>query len=154
MNCDLSVMADDAHLYQAFAAIGLVPDGGATWHLARTLGRQRAYEVIVSGEKIQAAKCQDWGLCNQSGPRRRVVAPGAGLGEELAARSPLALRYAKQALNGAMENSVAETISNEARLQHLCLTSDDAAEGVAAFIESAPPLAGPLTALCRRQWPA
>ena len=40
MNCDLSVMAEDAYLYQAFAAIGLIPDGGATWHLVRTLGRQ------------------------------------------------------------------------------------------------------------------
>jgi 2-(1,2-epoxy-1,2-dihydrophenyl)acetyl-CoA isomerase len=51
MACDLTVMADDAYLYQAFAGIGLIPDGGATWHLARSLGRKRAYEFIVSGEK-------------------------------------------------------------------------------------------------------
>ncbi|MCB1710282.1 MAG: enoyl-CoA hydratase [Halioglobus sp.] len=139
MNCDLSVMADDAYLYQAFAAIGLVPDGGATWHLARTLGRQRAYEVIVSGEKIRAAKCQDWGLCNKVVPADELLPRALAWARELAARSPLALRYAKQALNGAMENSVAETISNEARLQHLCLTSEDAAEGVAAFIEKRAP---------------
>ena len=54
MACDLTVMADDAYLYQAFTAISLVPDGGATWHLVRTLGRKRAYEVIVTGEKIRA----------------------------------------------------------------------------------------------------
>ena len=51
MTCDLTVMAEDAYIYQAFAAIGLVPDGGATWHLARTIGRKRAYELIVTGEK-------------------------------------------------------------------------------------------------------
>ena len=57
MVCDLTVMADDAYIYQAFAAISLVPDGGATWHLVRTLGRKRAYEVIATGEKIRAEKC-------------------------------------------------------------------------------------------------
>jgi 2-(1,2-epoxy-1,2-dihydrophenyl)acetyl-CoA isomerase len=64
MACDLTVMADNAYIYQAFTAISLVPDGGATWHLVRTLGRKRAYEVIATGEKISAEKCLDWGLCN------------------------------------------------------------------------------------------
>ena len=42
MNCDLTVMSEDAYIYQAFAGIGLIPDGGATWHLARTVGRKKA----------------------------------------------------------------------------------------------------------------
>jgi len=139
MNCDLVVMAEDAYIYQAFTAIGLVPDGGATWHLARALGRHRAYEVIVSGEKIRAQKCLDWGLCN------RVVAPADLMEEtlswagELAAKSPLALRYAKQALNSAMEKSVGESISYEASLQHICINSSDAKEGVASFLEKRAP---------------
>jgi 2-(1,2-epoxy-1,2-dihydrophenyl)acetyl-CoA isomerase len=139
MNCDLSVMAQDAYLYQAFTAIGLVPDGGATWHLARTLGRQRAYEVIVSGEKIRAQKCLDWGLCNRIVPVAELMDQALAWAGELATKSPLSLRYAKQALNGAMENSVAETISDEARLQHLCVTSADAAEGISAFLEKRAP---------------
>ena len=69
MVCDLTVMAEDAYIYQAFAAISLVPDGGATWHLVRTLGRKRAYEVIATGEKITARKCLEWGLCNRVVPR-------------------------------------------------------------------------------------
>jgi 2-(1,2-epoxy-1,2-dihydrophenyl)acetyl-CoA isomerase len=56
MACDLTVMADNAYMYQAFTAISLVPDGGATWHLVRTLGRKRAYEVIATGEKVRAQK--------------------------------------------------------------------------------------------------
>jgi 2-(1,2-epoxy-1,2-dihydrophenyl)acetyl-CoA isomerase len=59
--------------------------------------------------------------------------------EELSARSPLSLRYAKQALNLAMDNCLGETISNEARLQHICMTSADAAEGVSAFLEKRSP---------------
>lgn len=139
MVCDLTVMADNAFIYQAFAGIGLVPDGGATWHLVRTLGRKRAYEVIVTGEKVKADKCLDWGLCN------RVVAADSLLEEtlawaaELADRAPLSLKYAKQAVNDALENPVDHVISAEAKLQHICINSEDAAEGATAFLEKRSP---------------
>ena len=139
MNCDLVVMADNAYIYQAFTAIGLVPDGGATWHLVRTLGRQRAYEVIVSGEKVRAQKCLDWGLCNRVVPAAELMEQTLAWASELATKSPLALRYAKQALNSAVESSVGETISYEASLQHLCINSADAKEGVASFLEKRAP---------------
>jgi 2-(1,2-epoxy-1,2-dihydrophenyl)acetyl-CoA isomerase len=140
MACDLTVMADDAYIYQAFAAIGLIPDGGATWHLARTLGRKRAYEFIVSGEKVGAQQCLQLGLCNRVVPRDQLMPETLAWAGELAARAPLALRYAKQALNAAMEESLADTITAEAKLQHTCLTSEDAKEGVTAFLEKRPPL--------------
>ncbi len=138
MVCDLTVMADDAYIYQAFAAISLVPDGGATWHLARTLGRKRAYEVIATGEKIGAQKCLDWGLCNRIAPADTLLEETVAWATELAGKAPLSLRYAKEALNGAMVNGVDATISDEARLQHICINSDDAKEGVTAFIEKRP----------------
>lgn len=139
MACDLTVMADDAFVYQAFTAISLVPDGGATWHLVRTLGRKRAYEVIVSGEKINAAKCLDWGLCNRVVPAEQLLAETLAWAAELATKAPLSLRYAKQALNDAIEDSVGDTISKEAKLQHICISSDDAKEGVAAFMQKRAP---------------
>jgi len=139
MVCDLTVMAENAYFFQAFSAIGLVPDGGATWQLARTVGRKRAYELIATGEKLNAQKCLEWGLCN------RVVSPDELLpatlawAEELAHKAPLALRYAKQALNAAVEDNLGDTISVEARLQHICLNSEDALEGRMAFIEKRAP---------------
>jgi 2-(1,2-epoxy-1,2-dihydrophenyl)acetyl-CoA isomerase len=139
MNCDLIVMAEDAYIYQAFTAIGLVPDGGATWHLVRTLGRQRAYEVIVSGEKIRAQKCLDWGLCNRVVPAVELMEQTLAWASELATKSPLALRYAKQALNNAIEHSVGDSISYEASLQHICVNSSDAKEGIASFLEKRAP---------------
>lgn len=139
MVCDLTVMADDAYIYQAFAAISLVPDGGATWHLVRTLGRKRAYEVIVTGEKIGAEKCLQWGLCNRVVPADTLLAASLEWANEIAAKAPLSLRYAKQAVNAAQEESVAETITNEAKLQHICITSEDAKEGVVAFMQKRPP---------------
>ena len=140
MVCDLTVMAEDAYIYQAFAAISLVPDGGATWHLVRTLGRKRAYEVIVTGEKIRADKCLQWGLCNRVVPADKLLEETLAWANEIAAKAPLSLRYAKQALNAAVENSVSDTISAEAKLQHTCITSEDAQEGVVAFMQKRAPV--------------
>ena len=139
MTCDLMVMAENAYIYQAFAAIGLVPDGGATWHLQRILGPKRAYEIIVSGEKVAAEKCLQLGLCNRLADPAELLPQSLAWAQELAAKSPLALRYAKDSLNFAAEASLADVISNEARLQHRCVESEDASEGVLAFLEKRAP---------------
>ena len=65
MACDIVVMADDAYLYLAFAAIGLVPDGGLTWHLLHAMGYRRAFETIVEGRKLDAQACLDFGIANE-----------------------------------------------------------------------------------------
>jgi 2-(1,2-epoxy-1,2-dihydrophenyl)acetyl-CoA isomerase len=140
MVCDLTVMADDAYIYQAFAAISLIPDGGATWHLVRTLGRKRAYEVIVTGEKIRADKCLQWGLCNRVVPADKLLEETLAWAGEIAGKAPLSLRYAKQAINAAIEESVSDTISGEAKLQHICMSSADAQEGVVAFLKKRAPV--------------
>lgn len=140
MACDLTVMAEDAYIYQAFGGIGLIPDGGASWHLARTLGRKRAYEVILTGEKISAQKCLDWGLCNRVVPTKDLMAATLAWASELTAKAPLTMRYAKQALNVAMEEDVGATILAEAKLQRICGASQDAREGRQAFYEKRKPV--------------
>lgn len=140
MVCDLTVMADNAYIYQAFTAIGLVPDGGATWHLVRTIGRKRAYEIIATGEKLSAHKCLDWGLCNRVVPGETLLDETLAWAAELAGKAPLSLRYAKQAVAQASEADLSQTISDEADLQHTCLRSEDATEGAAAFLEKRAPV--------------
>ena len=139
MNCDLTVMAEDAYLYQAFAAISLIPDGGATWHLTRTLGKKKAYELIALGEKLRAEKCLELGLCNRVVPPEQLMAAAQELALELAGKAPLSLRYAKETVNSAMTESVDETISHEAALQKLCIASEDAKEGALAFLQKRAP---------------
>ena len=139
MVCDLTVMADDAYIYQAFTAISLVPDGGATWHLVRTIGRKRAYEIIATGEKLPAAKCLEWGLCNRIVPTEELLSATVTWAEELAARAPLSLRYAKRAIAEACEADLGQVISHEADLQRICIASEDSAEGAAAFLEKRAP---------------
>ena len=140
MVCDLTVMAEDAYIYQAFTAISLVPDGGATWHLVRTIGRKRAYEVIATGEKISADKCLDWGLCNRVVPSAELMDAAVAWAEELAAKAPLSLRHAKRAVNEVAETDLAQAISIEAELQFACMTSEDAQEGTVAFLEKRAPV--------------
>jgi 2-(1,2-epoxy-1,2-dihydrophenyl)acetyl-CoA isomerase len=140
MNCDLTVMAEDAYLYQAFAAISLIPDGGATWHLARTLGKKKAYELIALGEKLRADRCLELGLCNRVVPSDQLMDEAKALASALVGRAPLSLRYAKETVNAAMTESVDETISHEARLQKLCSASEDAREGAVAFLQKRAPV--------------
>ncbi|MFT4938654.1 MAG: 2-(1,2-epoxy-1,2-dihydrophenyl)acetyl-CoA isomerase [Paraglaciecola sp.] len=135
MNCDLTIMAEDAYLYQAFSAIGLIPDGGATWHLARTVGRKKAYELIAFGEKLKATDCLQFGLCNRVVKAESLIDEAKSMAHILANKAPLSLRYAKEAVNGAMNDDLSNTIGNEARLQEICASSEDAYEGSLAFLQ-------------------
>ena len=137
--CDLVVMAEDSYLYQAFAAIGLIPDGGATWQLLRALGRKRALEIILCGDRVYAQRCLELGLANRVVPAGEETDAAMTWAAELAAKAPLAVQYSKQALNLAAENGLAEMISQEAALQSVCIDSDDAREGLAAFFDKRAP---------------
>lgn len=139
MTCDLSVMGRSAYLYQAFVAIGLVPDGGATWQLVRVLGRKRAYEMMISAEKVAADKCLALGLCNRVVDDEGLLDATLEWAQELAGKAPLALQYGKKSLAFAAENSLEAVISHEAALQHICVDSQDAGEGVRAFLEKRKP---------------
>ena len=139
MNCDLTVMAEDAYLYQAFGSIGLIPDGGASWHLARTIGKKRAYELMVTGEKLTAERCLELGLCNRVVPSERLMEESRAWAEELARKAPLSMRYAKAALQTAMDDDLNATFTREAELQMRCFESEDTREGFRAFSEKRDP---------------
>ncbi|HUG97554.1 MAG TPA: enoyl-CoA hydratase-related protein [Gammaproteobacteria bacterium] len=132
--CDLVMMADDAYLLSPFATIGLIPDGGATWLLARQLGYHRAYQLCVESERVPAARCVELGLANRVVPAARLDEESLDWARSLAERAPLALARTKLAMRAAMNLSLSEAIAREAHLQTACLESDDAREGIAAFV--------------------
>ena len=117
MACDLVVMADDAYLYQPFSAIGLIPDGGSTWLLQKLIGSRRAFELMVLGEKLGADKALEWGMANRVFNKAAFSEEAMAFAEDLAGRSPLALRYTKEALRFAATASLGDTIVKEADLQ-------------------------------------
>lgn len=139
MACDLMVMAESAYLFQPFVGIGLVPDGGATWLLPNFVGAKRAYELMAFGEKLGAEKAVEWGLANRVLPDDDFAGHAMTFAQELAGRSPLGLRYAKEALAFGASHNLGETISKEAALQVACIGSDDSKEAIKAFFEKRQP---------------
>ncbi len=139
MACDLSVMAQDGYLKQAFAVIGMVPDGGVSWQLVNVLGRKRAYEIIISGEKLPAKRCLAWGLVNRVVASGQLLEEATSWAEELAAMAPLATCYSKEALSFAQNNALDASISYEAKLQDITYKSEDLIEGATAFLEKRKP---------------
>lgn len=138
MACDFMVMAEEGYLYQAFAAIGLIPDGGATWQLLRAVGRKRALEIILGGERIYGPRCLELGLCNRVTSAEALQEETRAWAETLAGKAPLAVEYSKRALNIADSATLAEMISREATMQHILIDSEDCREGVTAFFEKRP----------------
>jgi 2-(1,2-epoxy-1,2-dihydrophenyl)acetyl-CoA isomerase len=139
MACDLACMGDSAYLYQPFSAIGLVPDGGATWLIPRLVGTKRAYELMALGEKLSSSKALAMGMVNRVFPDASLRDDGIAYAREVAERSPLALSYTKAAVNFGQTHSLDATISKEAELQALCIDSEDAKNAVIAFFNKEKP---------------
>ena len=139
MACDLVLMAESSYLYQPFVGIGLVPDGGATWLLPHLIGSKRAYELMALGEKVSAEKAVEWGLANRVLADDDFAQASMAFAQDLSERSPLALRYTKEALNFSAAHNLSDTISKEAALQSICIGSADSKEAITAFFEKRTP---------------
>lgn len=140
LNCDLVMMAEGAYLYSPFAAISLVPDGGVSFFLVKALGYRRAYEVGVEGQRLSAVECRAAGLANRVVPDEDLSEEASKWARHLANDvAPLSLRHAKVAMRSALNGTLNDVQHKEAELQHLCLSSKDAAEGIAAFLEKRKP---------------
>lgn len=140
LTCDMMTMAEDATIYMAFAAISLVPDGGACWHLLRGMGYRRALQTILEGRHVPAALAVELGLANALHAPETLVAETSALADRIAAGAPLAAAAAKRLLRGMDGQSLDEAISAEGVEQARLIRSADAREGVAAFVEKRRPV--------------
>lgn len=137
--CDLRVMADDAYILQAFSNIGLVPDAGSTWFMARLVGYSRALQLCVEAERIPAARCLEWGLCNHVVYASELEGTAHAWARSLAQRPTLAVGWTKQALCAAMTTTLEASIHLEADLQAQAVQTADHREGVMAFVQKRAP---------------
>lgn len=139
-NCDYVFMAEDAYMYLAFAAIGLVPDGAATWHMLNAMGYHRAFETIVEGRKISAQECLAVGLANAVVPTSELHQYSLDRAGRLAEGAPLAQASAKRLLRQVGAMSMREAIEAEANQQLALTQSEDFANAVKAFFEKKKPV--------------
>lgn len=140
MNCDLMTMADDATIYMAFAAIGLIPDGGNTWLLHRGLGYKRAMQAILEGRKIPAEEAVTLGLANAAHAPDDLAAETEALATRIASGAPLAMAAAKRLLRSMDGMSYEGSITAEAQEQTALVESADSQEAVTAFFEKRKPV--------------
>jgi enoyl-CoA hydratase/carnithine racemase len=137
--CDMIVAAEGAQFGQPEINLGIIPGGGGTQRLARVLGKQRTMQLVLTGERFDAATALELGLVN------KVVEGGGWLEEAMALavtvaeRPPIASRLAKQAVIAAEETALTAGLEHERRLYELAMATEDRVEGMTAFLEKREP---------------
>lgn len=136
---DFCVASDTGYFLQAFVNIGLVPDGGATWLLPRLVGRARAAEMMMLGEKLPAVKARDWGLVHSVVSDEQLEHEALALATRLAAGPTVALGLIRQGLGQALEMTLEQTLAMEASNQRAARGTADSMEGGLAFLQKRKP---------------
>jgi 2-(1,2-epoxy-1,2-dihydrophenyl)acetyl-CoA isomerase len=137
--CDLVIAARSAKFIQSFAAIGLVPDTGGSWHLTRHLGQARAMGLALTGEPLSAEQAADWGLIWKCVDDADLDATVDGLADKLAAMPPLGLAAIKQIIRTSWDRSLDEELNLQRDEMRRLGFTEDYREGVAAFLEKRQP---------------
>ena len=132
---DFCVASETAYFLQAFVNIGLVPDGGASWMLPRLIGRARASEMMLLGEKVPAAKALDWGMIHKLVADDMLDAEAFALAERLAAGPTVAIGLMRRQIRGGYESDYASAMLQEAENQRAARGTADSMEGGIAFLQ-------------------
>jgi 2-(1,2-epoxy-1,2-dihydrophenyl)acetyl-CoA isomerase len=137
---DFCIAGETAYFLQAFVNIGLVPDGGASWMLARLIGKARATEMMLLGGRIHGPKAAEWGLIYKSVSDEAVLDEARTLAARLAAGPTMAIGLMRKGLAEALDSDYASALFNEARNQRTAGGSADAMEGAASFLMKRKPV--------------
>lgn len=140
--CDLRLLSERAYFQEKFVGIGLMPDGGGTFHLPRLLGLGRALELTLLAERLDAARAVELGLALRVVPPSELVPQALALAERLAEGPPLALAAIKQAVRASLDGTFEQALEREAEGQTKLLRSADLREGILAFKEKRKPRFG------------
>jgi 2-(1,2-epoxy-1,2-dihydrophenyl)acetyl-CoA isomerase len=137
--CDLIMAAESAYFGLAFVNIGLMPDGGSTAFVPPAVGRARAFQMALLGERIPAPQALEWGLVNWVHPDDRLMPEAEALVERLAAGPTRSYAASKRALNRFIYGDLDAQLDLEAELQHALGRTKDFIEGTVAFVEKRAP---------------
>ncbi len=139
LGCDLVIAGRSASFIQAFSRIGLVPDCGGTWLLTRLVGRARALQLTLLGEKLPAEQAQQWGLIARCVADEELASVAMATAQQLAGMPTRALVQTRAALDEAMDLELEDALRMEARLQSQLGYAHDYLEGAAAFLDKRAP---------------
>lgn len=138
--CDMRTASEASRFGLPHVVAGSIPSDGGTQRLARLVGRNKALEMILTGESIDAEEALRIGLINRIVPQQEVSKAVTDLARDIASSSPLSIRYAKEAIHKGMELTLEQGLRLEADLYFLMHATKDRTEGIKAFQEKREPM--------------
>lgn len=139
MTCDMIVASETARFGQPEIKIGTMPGAGGTQRLTRAVGKTIAMEMVLSGRFLTATEALQYGLVNRIVPAELLIDETLKLAREIASKSPVAVKLAKEAVNATFNNTLDEGLLFERKNFYLTFASEDQKEGMAAFVEKRNP---------------
>jgi len=139
LSCDIIIAGDKAQFGQPEIKLGTIPGIGGSQRLTRAIGKSRAMEMILTGDTIDAATAEKWGLVSKVIPEDQLVETAISMAGKIASYSRPIVAMAKQAVNIAEELPLKEGLLAERQLFHSTFATHDQKEGMKAFINKSPP---------------
>jgi len=139
LGCDVVIATTRARFSEIFVRRGLTLDFGGSWLLPRVVGTQRAKELALSGRIVEADEARRIGLCLELVEPEALEDRAAEIAESFLAGAPVAQMFAKQVIDATWGVSFSEALAWEGQSQSICLSTEDFAEGVQAFVDKRPP---------------
>lgn len=139
MSCDMLVASETARFGQPEINLGVMPGAGGTQRLARTVGKAITMEMVLNNRVLTAEEAYQFGLVSRVVPTEVYLDEAIKLGQELAERAPLAVRFGKRAVNHAFESFLSDGIADERQSFYYLFATQDQKEGMQAFIEKRKP---------------
>jgi enoyl-CoA hydratase len=140
MNCDIIVASETTQLGQPEIDIGVMPGGGGTQRLTRAVGKYKAMEMILTGRRIGAEEAKTLGLVSRVVSKENYLAEAMKVANDIAAKSPVAVKLAKMAVNNAFEMGLGPGLDFERELFYMLFASEDQKEGMNAFMQKRKPV--------------
>jgi enoyl-CoA hydratase len=138
MNCDIIIASETAQFGQPEINLGVMPGAGGTQRLTRILGKYKAMEMILTGRPITAHEAHAMGLVNKVVPVEVFMDEARAMAKEIAKKSPIAVRLAKEAVLKTFDTSISEGLEFERKNFYMLFASEDQKEGMRAFMEKRP----------------
>jgi enoyl-CoA hydratase len=139
MMCDMIVASETAVFGQPEINLGVIPGAGGTQRMLRAVGKALAMEIILNDRRLSAAEALHYGLVNRVYPADTYLDEALKLANQIAARAPVAVQLAKEAVNKAYEMTLAEGLAFERRNFYFLFSTDDQKEGMDAFVNKRDP---------------
>jgi enoyl-CoA hydratase len=139
LSCDIIIASETARFGQPEINLGTIPGSGGTQRLTRLVGKYRAMEMVLAGEYIDADRAERLGLANKVVPVESLMEEARSMAEKIAAKPPLAVKFAKESIGKALNTTLDEGLEFERKSFYLLFSSEDRREGMKAFLEKRKP---------------